>query len=59
MKVYNPDWTLLKTSPIQKGLVSGESDVIQFAIYFTDNAIQYVDTERLVWAREDTIQYWI
>ena len=45
MKVYNPAGTLLKTSPIQKGFILGESGVIQFATSFTDNTIKDVNAE--------------
>ncbi len=45
MKVYNPDRTLLKTSPIQKGFVLGESGVIQFATSFTDKTLKDVNAE--------------
>lgn len=45
MKVYNPAGTLLKTSPIQKGFVLGESGVIQFATSFTDKTIKDVNAE--------------
>lgn len=45
MKVYNSNGTLLKTSPIQKGFVLGESGVIQFATSFTDKTIRDVNAE--------------
>lgn len=45
MKVYDSDGTLLKTSPIQKGFVLGESGVIQFATSFTDKTIKDVTAE--------------